>query len=180
MPRMGKRDDILQAAERAFDRHGFHGTGMDRLVEEAGCSTRTLYKHAGSKTDLACAILEERGARFLAGLREPGIEGLFSDLRRWIEREGARGCLFLRAHGEYGDGEPAVSAVVRRHKERFAEEIGRRVAEELGHPDEALAMQILVLFEGATAAAVYRGPAAVTSAAEAARQLVAAAGGASR
>ncbi|MCB1884579.1 MAG: TetR/AcrR family transcriptional regulator [Geminicoccaceae bacterium] len=174
---MSLRRQIVLAAERAFDREGFAATGMDRLVREAGVSSRTLYKHVGSKDALALAVLEGRGERFFAGLPGDRVAGLFDGLGRWIEAEGARGCLFLRAHGEYAARDAAIVALVRRHKARLADEVARRVAGDLGRSDADLARQILILFEGATAAAVHLGPGAATAAGAAADALVALARG---
>ena len=42
-------DKLVTASEALFDRHGFTATGMDKLTQGAGISSRTLYKHAGSK-----------------------------------------------------------------------------------------------------------------------------------
>ncbi|ESR25976.1 TetR/AcrR family transcriptional regulator [Lutibaculum baratangense] len=172
---MSTRTDIIAAAEKAFDGGGFHGTGMDALVRAAGVSSRTLYKHVGSKDELALSVLKARQERFEQAVDGDGVDGLFTGLQRWIDREGANGCLFLRAHGEYRSRHPAFAALVREHKDAFAREIARRVEQELGRPDEALAAEIEILFEGATAAAVYRGAAAaVESARRAARALLAA------
>jgi AcrR family transcriptional regulator len=171
MPSMAQRDDIVRAAERIFDREGFRGTGMDRLVAGAGVSSRTLYKHLGSKDALARAALEARDARFFVAIAGEGVGAMFDALARFLAEEGARGCLFLRAFGEHGDGH-AVAEVMRRHKARTRDEIARRVAAALGREDEALTEQVLVLFEGAVAAAVYRGPRAVAAAKAAAGALL--------
>lgn len=56
---------LISAAENLFDCHGFSATGMDRLAQAAGMSSRTLYKHAGSKNELIAAVLMTRGQRFL-------------------------------------------------------------------------------------------------------------------
>ena len=163
------------AAERLFDREGFRGTGVDRIVDAANVSTRTLYKHLGSKDRLAVAVLEARHARFLAALEGDDVAGLFRALDVWMAGEGARGCLFLRALGEYAAHEEAVRAAVRAHKAAMLGEIERRVAHELGRPDADLAARVLVLFEGAVATGAYRGREMVAVAAEAAAALLAAA-----
>lgn len=49
---MDTHSRLLAAAEQLFDRHGFTPTGMDRLAQAADMSSRTLYKHAGSKNAL--------------------------------------------------------------------------------------------------------------------------------
>ena len=62
---MDTKTKLISAAEQLFDRHGFTATGMDKLTKAAGMSSRTLYKHAGSKTALITDVLKERHRRFL-------------------------------------------------------------------------------------------------------------------
>lgn len=169
---MDVREKLIAAAERLFDRHGFTATGMDRLTAAAGMSSRTLYKHAGSKTALVTAVLEARAHRFLQRLDVGTVGALFDALEDWLREEGAHGCLFLRAQGETGGDTPQVAATVAAHKDAFRAQVARIVARDIGRDDPALAEQVLVLFEGATAAAVYRGAAAVTAARDAAAVLV--------
>lgn len=164
---------LVAAAERLFDRHGFVATGMDRLTEAAGMSSRTLYKHAGSKAELMGVVLTERGRRFMRRLEVDTVDGLFGALEDWVRVEGARGCLFLRASAETGGGTPEIEAAVTAHKEAFARRVGEIVATEKGRADPLLAEEVLVLFEGATHAAVYRGAKAVAAARAAAATLLA-------
>lgn len=171
---MDTRSTILAAAEPLFDRHGYTATGMDQLTAAAGLSSRTLYKHAGSKAALMAAVLAEREGRFMQRIEVASVDALFAALDDWVREEGSRGCLFLRTQGETGGDTPEIAAVVTAHKQAFRARIAEIVAAELGGcGDAALAEQILVLFEGATAAAVYRGPAAVAAARAAAATLVA-------
>lgn len=162
---------LTAAAERLFDRHGYTATGMDRLTRAAGMSSRTLYKHAGSKAQLMAEVLAERDRRFMAGMQVESVDALFAGLEAWTAAEGARGCLFLRALAETGGDTPEIAAAVRDHKAAFRERVHAIVAADLGDPDAALAEQVLVLFEGATHAAVYRGTGAVTAARDAAAVL---------
>lgn len=166
-------EKLISTAEALFDCHGFNATGMDRLAQAAGMSSRTLYKHAGSKNELIAAVLMTRGQRFLQRLELDSVEALFDALARWMSEEGARGCLFLRAQGEIGSAVPEVAEAVTAYKVRFSETVRRILARQLGvGPDEELVEQVVILFEGATAAASYRGVAAVATAGRAATLLV--------
>lgn len=169
------RAAIVSSAERTFDHHGFAATGMDRLTEAAGVSTRTLYKHVGGKSRLMVAVLEERAERIFAALPVGSVDALFAGLGQWVAEEGSRGCLFLRAQGETGGADESVSAAVASYRGRLRALIRRVVAGDLGHDDEPLATQLLLLFEGATSAAAYLGPQAVERAREAAAVLISAA-----
>jgi len=66
MPRVQRREQILDAATRAFARAGFAGTGLDDVAAEAGISRVILYRHFESKTDLYRAVLD-RACTKLAG-----------------------------------------------------------------------------------------------------------------
>ncbi len=172
---MDTQQKLLRAAEDQFQRHGFNSTGMDRLAQAASMSSRTLYKHAGSKAALIAAVLAERDQRFFELLDVASVDALFQVLDDWLRKEGRRGCLFLRAFGETGGDLPEVVAAMTEHKLRCLAKIRRLVAQETGKPrgNGALAEQILVLFEGATAASIYRGHDAVTAARRAAAALIA-------
>jgi AcrR family transcriptional regulator len=179
---MNKRSDIIAGAARAFEAEGFRGIGVDGILAPSGTSTRTLYKHFGSRDGLVLAVLEGRHREFMGQLeRQRGnadpVGALFDTLERWLIEHGARGCMLLRARSEYASVNENVVALVRRQKEEFEHEIARRVETTLGSPDAGLATQIWLLFEGATAAASVTDLSVVGVAKHAAGVLVAAAQG---
>lgn len=47
-----RREHILDAAERCFARHGFHGTSMQSISKEAGVSAGSIYVYFKSKEEL--------------------------------------------------------------------------------------------------------------------------------
>jgi AcrR family transcriptional regulator len=53
-----RRARILQAAERAFVRNGFHATTMQRLAEEVGMSAGNLYRYFPSKEAIVEGLCE--------------------------------------------------------------------------------------------------------------------------
>ncbi|ETX13702.1 TetR family transcriptional regulator [Roseivivax halodurans JCM 10272] len=169
---MDMTSQLTAAAERLFDRHGYMATGMDRLTEAAGMSSRTLYKHAGSKAALMARVLTERHRRFMARIDVRTIDALFAALEDWVRVEGSRGCLFLRSRAETGGDTPEIAEAVALHKEAFHRRVSEVVAMDRGREDLALAEQVLVLVEGATHAAVYRGADAVSAARAAAAVLL--------
>jgi AcrR family transcriptional regulator len=177
---MDKRKDMIAGAARAFEAEGFRGIGVDGILASSGASTRTLYKHFGSRDGLVLAVLEERHRDFMnrlelrSGNADP-IDELFDTLEHWLVEHGARGCVLLRARSEYAGANEDVVALVRRQKEEFGREIAKRVETVLGSADAPLATQIWLLFEGATAAASVSDLSVVGSARQAAGVLVAAA-----
>jgi AcrR family transcriptional regulator len=56
--RADRREQILDAATRAFARTGFTATGLDDVAAEAGITRVLLYRHFDSKADLYRAVLE--------------------------------------------------------------------------------------------------------------------------
>ena len=182
---MDKRNDMIAGAARAFEAEGFRGIGVDGILASSGASTRTLYKHFGSRDGLVLAVLEKRHRDFMdrlemrSGNPEP-IGELFDTLEQWLIEHGARGCVLLRARSEYAGANQDVVALVRRQKEEFGREIAKRVETVLGVTDDGLATQIWLLFEGATAAASVSDLSVISAAKQAAGVLVAAAQGRSR
>lgn len=169
---MDARTHLIAASERQFHEHGFMATGMDTLARAAGMSSRTLYKHAGSKTELIVAVLDERDRRFFEQIDRLEVSALFAALARWIESEGARGCLFLRAIGETGGAQPDIAAAVLRHKKKLRQRVMDMVRAETGRDDAVLADRIVLLFEGAVAASAYQGQDAVRMALDIAGQMI--------
>jgi AcrR family transcriptional regulator len=171
---MDTKTQLISTAEQLFNRHGFTATGMDRLTQGAGMSSRTLYKHVGSKTALIAAVLTERDKRFFAQIQAASsVDAIFKALENWMKTEDNLGCLFLRAYAETGGDTPEIADAVSAHKAAFWRKIREVVSAEIGgRSDPVLAEQILVLFEGATAAAIYRGAKSVKAARLAAIALV--------
>ncbi|MER6946690.1 TetR family transcriptional regulator [Nonomuraea sp. NPDC000554] len=66
LPRAARREQILDAATRAFARSGFTATGLEDVAAEAGISRVILYRHFDSKTDLYRAVLDRAEARLRA------------------------------------------------------------------------------------------------------------------
>ncbi|MDJ0748223.1 MAG: TetR/AcrR family transcriptional regulator [Woeseiaceae bacterium] len=54
-----KREDIVDAAKRAFQAFGVQGTSMDKLAEMAEVSKRTVYNHFATKEDLVLHLLRD-------------------------------------------------------------------------------------------------------------------------
>jgi AcrR family transcriptional regulator len=63
MPRARRREQVLEAATRAFARAGFADTGLDAIAAEAGVTPVILYRHFASKADLYREVLENANNR---------------------------------------------------------------------------------------------------------------------
>src|SRR5271154_2854092 len=58
-----RRERILEAAERAFVRHGFHATTMQHVADEVGTSAGNLYRSFPSKEAIVEGLCELDQAR---------------------------------------------------------------------------------------------------------------------
>lgn len=154
---MDKRNEMIAGAVRIFEAEGFRGIGIDRVIEPSGVSTRTLYKHFGSRDGLVVAVLKVRHRAFMDLLEaDEGADPvgmMFDTLGAWMQTHGSRGCMLLRARSEYASACEAIVSLVQQQKDEFRAEIARRVRIALGQDDAQLATQVWLLFEGATAAA---------------------------
>jgi TetR/AcrR family transcriptional regulator, repressor for uid operon len=63
-----RREQILDAAEHCFARHGFHSTTMQGICREAGISPGALYIYFRSKEELIEGLCEREKSRFAHGL----------------------------------------------------------------------------------------------------------------
>ena len=66
---------ILRSALAVFSAHGYHGTRMDLIAEEAELGKATLYYYFKSKDELLCALLEQ------------GLQDFFHQLEQSWQKE---------------------------------------------------------------------------------------------
>ena len=170
---------ILETTDKLFYGKGIRAVGVDTIAAEIGISKRTLYNYYPSKDALIVAYLSRRvqpaEASGLAPLEQ--ILGVFDRLERSFARSGFRGCPFVNAVAELGEPRHAANQIAVAFKEQrrtwFRELLIRLDAAD---PDR-LATQLMLLVDGAIAAALVRGdPKMAGAAKEAARVLLAAAG----
>ena len=64
------RVDLLAAAERRFFVHGYHGTTLDDIADDAGYTKGAVYSTFKSKAGLFLALFDQVMERRLAELRE--------------------------------------------------------------------------------------------------------------
>lgn len=173
---MNKRQDILQAAERLFYSNGFHATSTDQICSEAGVSTRTFYRYFPSRETLTLCVMEARQERFFAQLLPPqhpqAVSWLFKVLEQWMREQGALGCLFAKAWGEYAQQDIMLAAQALDYRYALREYIAACVTHRHSSLNEALANAIWMLFEGAVISALIIGPEAAVQAEHAASALM--------
>jgi AcrR family transcriptional regulator len=178
MDRKSSSERILETADRLFYGQGTV-VGVDTIAAEAGVSKRTLYNHFPRKDDLIVAYLQRR-LRAIATSDAPPARQILDDfdrLERAFGSEGFRGCAFVNAVAELKDPRHAANAIAVQFKE-LRRQWFRGLLERGGATDsEGLSLQLLLLVDGAIAAALVRkDPTVARTAKEAARVLLRAAG----
>ena len=182
------RERIVATAAKLFYRHGVRAVSMDAIADKAGLTKRTLYYHFRSKDDLIAAYLQERDHPNLALFQtwyaqaEGGVAdrvaAIFGNLARSARHSKWNGCGFLRTVAELADmpGHPAVKAATA-HKKRVEDWLAEALDAAIPHADsETLARQVMLLMDGAFAAALtHRDPRYMEAAGQAASALVRAA-----
>jgi AcrR family transcriptional regulator len=182
-PASAARDRLIDTAVALFNRHGFHATGVDKIVAVARVAKKTLYAHFPSKEDLILAALARKRSAFadkflpavLAASDDPRerLLALFELAKSWFSDPDFHGCIFINAAVEYSETSHPINACAREFK-TLLRTFAREQAEAGGAADpDILADQIALLFEGATTVAqVSARPDAATTAKAIAAQLI--------
>lgn len=165
-PRRPAAERLREVAKELFYKQGIRATGVEELCRVAGTTKISLYRAFPSKDELIAEILRddcreedcwyekaigpqvpprERPAAYLAGavaeLRQPGF----------------RGCALGLAIAEFPDPEHPARKVADSYKRKMREDL-RRIAAEAGAADpDMMGDSLLILVEGAFAAAAYLG-----------------------
>lgn len=170
------RERILDAATRLFADEGINATSVDRVIAEAGVAPMTVYRHFGSKDDLVTATVERWSQAWLGWLRDQAgedgddagarLEGLWDALEKWFADEGFRGSYVANVATELRakPAHPAQSTIAT-HRAALRQLL-QDIATTAGVPSPpGAALQLHMLIDGATAAAVVdRQPGAVATA----------------
>jgi AcrR family transcriptional regulator len=170
------RERILVAATRLFADEGINATSVDRVIAEAGVAPMTVYRHFTGKDELVTATLERWSREWLGWLRQEAgsdgddagarLERLWDALEKWFADEGFRGSYVANVATELRakPGHPA-QATIAIHRAALRELL-REIAASADVPSPAAAaLQLHMLIDGATAAAVVdRQPGAAASA----------------
>lgn len=88
------RRRILDAARRGFVEHGYGGTTMESLAEEAGVSVQTVYASLGSKQGILMALLDDMASEADLPGMIAAVEAAKGDSRRQLRERLAFTCRF--------------------------------------------------------------------------------------
>jgi len=152
------RERIVDAAAELFYAQGLRAVSADKIIEKAGITKVTFYRHFPTKDDLIVAYLErraawERGA--VLGASEAAHGNADETLRIVSEgigneacTAGFRGCPFINAAAEYADATHPVRQVVDSHRAWFLAML-TKLTESVGITDPAVADELMMLRDGA-------------------------------
>ena len=163
------RERILRAANELFHRRGYHATGLDRIIAEAGVTKGSFFYHFKNKEALAIASLDRHfdllGEAMSASARQArsplgtliGILEFFADTISTQKGDGIiKGCYFgnfaLELSSENSNVRRKLKSIFDQYVEAFRELLKRAAAtgelEGEWDPDQ-LAAIIVNLLEGA-------------------------------
>jgi AcrR family transcriptional regulator len=155
------RTKILETASRLFYEQGYHLTGINQVIAEAGVAKASFYYHFSSKEDLCIAYLEKRHQDWFGWLREEverseepqeRLLSLFTFLERWLSNSDFRGCAFLNITAEFPSPDHRIRQLVVSHKDALqayiAQLVNRLNIPVIEHNSAYLVSAIYLLFEG--------------------------------
>lgn len=152
---------IVEAATELFDAKGFRAVSADKIIEHAGISKITFYRHFPSKDDLIVTYLQLRSAWERAAILAASDEAhddLDTTLRLICEgigqeacSPGFRGCPFVNAAAEYADAEHPVRKIVDAHRAWYLLMLNKLTAS-IGIYGPAVADELMMLRDGAMVA----------------------------
>jgi len=152
------RERIVEAAADLFYANGLRAVSADKIIERAGITKVTFYRHFPTKDDLIVAYLErraawERGAVLGASEAAHGnVDETIRLVSEGIGREactpGFRGCPFINAAAEYADADHPVRKVVDDHRAWFRSMLEKLTAS-IGIDDPTVADELMMLRDGA-------------------------------
>ncbi len=180
------RDRIVGTAGRLFYEKGIHQVGINEVIEASGVARMTLYHHFASKDALVEAVLVDRRAgrmgeieTALARFSDPckKVLAVFDLLAATVKAAGYRGCAFINAAVDRADADDAAHSLAAAYKRELAGRFEAIARAARWRRPARLAMQILLLWDGAAVEAyLQRSDAPVRAARAAVASLIDAAG----
>lgn len=160
MPMMTTREKLIQAGHEIFYREGFLAVGLDRLLNEVGCSKQTFYNHFESKDDLIVAVIDEHHRWWSGEVREriqraagpdprSQLLGIFDVIEEIMHDPEYHGCIYINAAVEFPQSHHPAHQSARRAKAE-TRNLLEDLSERAGASDPpTLAAEIDIIIEGA-------------------------------
>ncbi len=153
------RDRLIAAGIELFYSEGFQAVGLDRVIERAGVTKTTFYKHFDAKDSLVLACVRareawesqawERAVKRLAGDDPRGqLLAFFDVLDVWFNDPDFHGCMFNNVAMEFADKRDPIHQAAAEQKSRMRGRF-RSLAAQAGasHPDD-FADHFMILLDG--------------------------------
>jgi AcrR family transcriptional regulator len=168
------RERLIETSLRLFSTNGFHATGIDRILAEAGVAKMTLYRHFRSKDELILAALERYETIFRGWLEdvlkhsplppEDRILDLFDKLAQWFEGSTLgdltfQGSMLTNAAAEFGQPGHPVHDAVAGHIRGLSAMLESTVRE-AGLPPDLSSRLVVLMFGAVLMVQIHRNPAA--------------------
>lgn len=156
------REQIVETASRLFYIQGYHLTGINQIIEEAGIAKASLYYHFPSKEDLCVEYLKRRYdiwslmlTACLDGISDPRerIVKAFECRMDYLCDTNFGGCSYIRIISEMPQRGEKINrqVILQKDKQRqvFAELV-ENLSADMGCSARDLVNTIFLLFDGAT------------------------------
>jgi AcrR family transcriptional regulator len=184
MGRSLRREHLINTAIELFREHGYHATGIDKIIDKAGVSKKTLYTHFRSKEELILAALRQYDGIFrnnfmrqvdrLAKTPQEKLLAIFDVSEAWFSKKNFFGCMFINVIGEYSEKDSPIRDICKQFKRLIRNYIRDLCVQTSAKEPDILADKLALIFEGAVVTSqVSQNPEAAKTAKDIARSLVA-------
>lgn len=156
---MKSHEHLVSVALTLFRQHGFHATGIDKILAESGVAKNTLYRHFKSKDQLILATMRKQDEEFRNWLmqeverRDNAIDRLlavFDVYEQWSKTPVFFGCMFINASAEFSARDSPIHAFCAEHKRLVIKYIQDLAEAADVEGSEHLAAYWMLLLDGAT------------------------------
>jgi AcrR family transcriptional regulator len=172
-PSLGVEDRLVATASELFYREGVRAVGIQRVIEEAGVAKASLYAHFDSKDELVAAYIDQRTSAWRARV-ETRLLGSALDARgkllamfdlqgELIRNPEFRGCPLQSLSAEIAAPDHPAKRVLVEHRQWLRDLFTALVTEAGLQPAAEVVGALVVLYDGAAAAALVDGSAAMAN-----------------
>jgi AcrR family transcriptional regulator len=184
MGRLPPREQLINTAIELFREHGYHATGVDKIIEMAGVSKKTLYTHFRSKEELLIAALRHHDGAFrnnfmrqvdrLAKTPQERLLAIFDVAETWFSQKKFFGCMFINVIGEYSKKDSPIRDICKQFKSLMRNYIRDICVQAGAEEPDVLADKLALILEGAIVTSqVSQNPVAAKTAKDIVRPLIA-------
>ena len=153
-----KKDHLVETATKLCLKHGYHNTGIDLIIKEAGIAKMTLYNHFDSKNDLILEVVKRYDQQFKQKIID-AVEAISTDpliilislfdvYKSWFEEQDFYGCAFQKASSEFYESDDPVHLAAQHHDKQLKHYIHQQCQALNVSDSDALTQQIHLLLKG--------------------------------